>query len=73
MSLMETNEAETADVAYIQTFYKMEIERLKFVITSYLRCRLTKVMMIQQIFILLIHDRLRTIGCTGWDRRQKDG
>lgn len=40
---MEAGQTETADMAYIQTFYKMEIERLKFLIASYLRCRLTKV------------------------------
>lgn len=40
---MESQGEETVDVAYVHTLYKMEIERLKFITTSYIRCRLTKV------------------------------
>lgn len=43
-ALLAEQRGDTANAAYISCLYQMEIERLKFMVTSYLKCRLRKVL-----------------------------
>lgn len=43
MALLVEQRGDAANAAYVSCLYQMEIERLKFMVTSYLKCRLRKV------------------------------
>lgn len=49
---MEEQRADGAQVAYTACLYEMEVERLKFILSSYHRCRLEK---LQTLWIHWLH------------------
>lgn len=76
MALLVEQRGDTANAAYVSCLYQMEIERLKFMVTSYLKCRIHKVPSfergwrggerekLERTHFTLV-GRSRTIGYTG--------
>lgn len=62
-ALLDEQQKDTSHAAYINSIYDLEIERLRWLLSSYLRCRLTKLENFWQHWIgLKAEDRLQILS-----------